>query len=135
MATILAHIRVTEGSEERFEEVIRGLYDATHRTETGVRRYEYWRGSEPRSYYTLLSFDDFRGFIAHQVSDHHEAAAAQFRAMFESFRIEWCDPVDGASDLPPTESQDMAADADELTLNSAERFAVRSADWWSRLRR
>ena len=31
--------------------------------------------------------------------------------MIESLRIEWVDPVTGASELPPTEMQDLADDA------------------------
>ncbi|MCU0260343.1 MAG: antibiotic biosynthesis monooxygenase [Ilumatobacteraceae bacterium] len=134
MATILAHIRVNEGKEAQFEEIARMLYERTHATETGVRRYEYWRGSAPRTYYTLLAFDDFRTFIAHQTSPHHEEASPQFVGVFESFRLEWVDPIQGASDLPPTESQDMPADADELTVTYAQRFAADVAAWWQGLR-
>ena len=63
MATILAHITVRPGTEADFEALARTLYEGTHATESAVRHYEYWRGSEPRTYYTLLSFDDHRGFI------------------------------------------------------------------------
>ena len=75
MATLLAHITVKPGSEERFEGIARDLYERTHANETGVLRYEYWRGGDPRTYYTLLSFDDHRAFIQHQTSDHHESAS------------------------------------------------------------
>ena len=134
MATILAHIRVRPGTEPAFEDIARRLFRATHDHETGVRRYEYWRGSEPRTYYTLLSFDDFRTFIDHQTSDHHEAASPEIGRVVESLRLEWVDPVQGASDLPPTASQDVAADAGDLTRAYAERFAAQVADWWSALR-
>ena len=130
MATILAHIRVKPGTEAEWEAVARELFTATHEHETGVRRYEYWRGSEPRTYYTLLSFDDFRTFIAHQTSEHHETASPRIGALVEALRLEWVDPVDGASDLPATASQDVPADADELTRTYAERFAAQIADWW-----
>jgi quinol monooxygenase YgiN len=134
VATILAHIRVNEGAEQRFEDIARRLYEATHRDESGVRRYEYWRGADPRTYYTLLSFDDFGTFIAHQTSDHHEAASGEFAGVFESFRLEWIDPIDGASDLPSTEAGEVAADADDLTRRYADRFAAQVAEWWSGLR-
>src|SRR5271166_149729 len=49
MATLLAHIRVRPGAEKRFEQIARELHDATHACEHDVRRYEYWRGAEPRS--------------------------------------------------------------------------------------
>jgi quinol monooxygenase YgiN len=130
MATILAHIRVKPGTEAEWESIARELFASTHEHETGVRRYEYWRGSEPRTYYTLLSFDDFRTFIAHQTSEHHETASPKIGACVESLRLEWVDPVEGASDLPPTASQDVPDDADELTNTYAQRFAAQIADWW-----
>ncbi len=130
MATILAHITVRAGEEQRFETIARSLYTATHDTETGVRRYEYWRGAEPRTYYTLLAFDDFVTFIGHQTSPHHESASPDLGAVLESIRLEWVDPIEGASPLPRTASQSMPADADELTQKYARRFAAQIAAWW-----
>ncbi len=130
MATILAHITVRPESEADFEALARTLYERTHATESGVRHYEYWRGAAPRTYYTLLSFDDHRAFIAHQTSDHHETASPQLGRMIESLRLEWVDPVPGASDLPPTEMQSALPDADALTVEYTDRFAAVIADWW-----
>ena len=131
MATLLAHITVRPGSEAEFEELARTLSERTHATETGVRRYEYWRGSEPRSYYTLLAFDDHRAFIAHQTSDHHEAASPQLGGLIERLRLEWLDPVEGACELPSTEMQPAATGADDLTVAYTARFAAVIADWWT----
>lgn len=130
MATLLAHITVRPGAEAEFEELARRLYERTHATETGVRRYEYWRGSEPRTYYTLLSFDDHRAFIEHQTSDHHEDASPELGRAIEHLRLEWLDPVEGASDLPPTAMQDPPPDASELVLTYTDRFAAVIAPWW-----
>ena len=132
MATILAHIRVKEGSEAAFEALAADLYRATHESETAVRRYEYWRGTEPRLYYSLLAFDDFHGFLAHQTSDHHEEASPRLGEMIEDIRLEWVDPLGEASDLPPTEPQDAPEGADELTRRYAKLFAARKAPWWPR---
>ena len=134
MATILAHLKVREGSERAFEEISRGLYEASHAGEKGLLRYEYWRGSEPRTYYTLLAFDDFASFIAHQTSDHHEAASPKLSGVLEGLRLEWVDPVDGASPLPATNAQDLSQAADALTRLYAERFAAQVAPWWGQLR-
>jgi quinol monooxygenase YgiN len=134
MATILAHIRVKPGQEARFERVAAELYRATHATEKGVQRYEYWRGSEPRSYYTLLAFDDFRAFMAHQTSDHHEQASPELGELIDEIRLEWVDPLAAASPLPATEHQEPAPDADELTRRYSALFAARVADWWRALR-
>ena len=130
MATLLAHITVKPGSEERFEGIARELYERTHADEEGVLRYEYWRGSDPRTYYTLLSFDDHRTFIGHQTSDHHERASPAIGETVEALRLEWVDPVADASPLPPTIAQGAPDGADELTVAYTERFAAEVADWW-----
>ncbi|MSO58867.1 MAG: hypothetical protein EXQ63_00885 [Ilumatobacteraceae bacterium] len=134
MATILVHIVIRDGHEAEFEAIARDLHRASHAGEKGLLRYEYWRGSEPRSYYTLLSFVDFATFIAHQTSEHHETASPQLGPMVESLRLEWVDPVDGASDLPATNAQDLSAASDELTRVYAGRFAASVAPWWGPLR-
>ena len=134
MTTILAHLRVKPGCEAAFEEIARNLHAATSAHETGARRYEYWRGSEPGLYYSLLSFDDHRTFIRHQTSAHHEAATPQLRDVLAGIRLEWVDPVVWAGELPPTEHQPAPDDADELTRLYTDRFAATVADWWLALR-
>ena len=130
MATILAHITIRSGKEAEFEAIAQKMHTASHATEPHLRAYGYWRGSEPRTYYTLLAFDSFLDFIAHQTSDHHETASPQLGGCIEAMRLEWVDPIQGASTLPPTASQDTPADADELTARYAKRFATQVADWW-----
>ena len=130
MATLLAHITVKPGSEARFEGIARELYERTHALETGVLRYEYWRGNDPRTYYTLLSFDDHRAFIDHQTSDHHETASPAIGETVESLRLEWVDPIVHASPLPTTAAQAAPEGADELTVTYTDRFAADVADWW-----
>lgn len=134
MATLLAHITVRPGAEADFEEVARTLYERTHATESAVIRYEYWRGRDPRTYYTLLSFDDHRGFIAHQTSDHHESASPELGRLIEDLTLEWVDPIEGASELPPTKMQPPPEGADDLTVAYTERFAALVAPWWEPLR-
>ena len=131
MATILAHITVKPGSESAFEAISRDLYAASHAGEEGLIRYEYWRGSEPGTYYTLLAFRDFASFIAHQTSEHHEAASPQLGSVLAGLRLEWVDPMQGASPLPSTEAQDLSGSTDELTRAYAKRFAAQVAPWWA----
>ncbi len=131
MATILCHIRIREGSEADFEALIRDLHQKTHAEEPGCRRYEYWRGADPRLYYALLAFDDFHAFLHHQTSDHHEAASPALGKAIEDIRLEWVDPVGGASELPPTRLQDLPADANELMKRYHELYAAQTQDWWS----
>jgi len=134
MATLLAHITIREGSEGRFEEIARRLYERTHAEETDVRRYEYWRASEPRCYYALVAYDEHRTFIEHQTSDHHESATPALGQVVEQIRLEWVDPVAGASDLPPTAMQPAPDGADELTQRYTDRFAAAVEEWWLALR-
>ena len=86
MATFLAKIKILEGKEAEFEEVSRTMFEATHRLEPKCRRYEFWRGAEPRFYYCLESFDDYLAFIDHQASDHHEAP--DFASLLEAIELE-----------------------------------------------
>ncbi|MDX1580266.1 MAG: antibiotic biosynthesis monooxygenase family protein [Alphaproteobacteria bacterium] len=132
MATILAHIKIFDGKAEEFEKIIQPLYEASHRLEPGLRRYEYWRATEPNTYYCLLAFDDFVRFMEHQTSDHHEAP--DFPALLEDIQLEWLDPVQGASDLPPTEPKDIPADAGDLMKEYAKNYPVDVQGWWKKLR-
>ncbi len=134
MATLLAHITVQAGSEARFEAIARELFSRTHADEPDVLRYEYWRGAEDRTYYTLLSFPDHRAFIVHQTSDHHEVASPEIGKVVESIRLEWVDPIADACVLPTTDAQTAPDDADELTLKYSDAYAAQVADWWLALR-
>jgi quinol monooxygenase YgiN len=128
MATFLAKIKILEGKEAAFEATAREMFEATHKHEKSCRRYEYWRGAEPRTYYCLESFDDYLGFMSHQTSPHHEAP--DFGSMIENLELEWLDPVQGASDLVPTEPQALPADASELMQQYASNMPVVMQEWW-----
>jgi len=134
MATILAHITVKPGAAARFEEIAAELFRLTHEHEPDVRRYEYWRGADENTYYSLLSFDTFNGFLAHQTSPHHESASPKLGEVIAGLRLEWVDPIVGSSPLTPTDTEPLPADADELTQLYARRFAAQVADWWLSLR-
>ena len=134
MATALARIRVHPGMEARFEQIVTELHRATHAGEPAVRRYEYWRGAEPGSYYSLLSFDDFLGFVEHQTSEHHGAASPALHEVTESITLEWVDPVPTASSLAPTNVQPLPAGASALAASYHQRFAAIVQAWWLPLR-
>ncbi len=132
MATFLAHVRVHPGAEARFEQLAATLYAATHSRETAMRRYEYWRGSQPQMYYTLGSFDDYAGFIAHQVSDHHIAATEPLRNLIADLRLEWVDPLPNASGLTATAMTAPPQGAGAPALVYYSRQPAEVADWWPR---
>ena len=134
MATLLAHIKVHPGMEAQFERVAATLHAATHETESHVRRYEYYRGAEPGQYYSLLAFDDFLGFLRHQTSPHHEGSSPALGELIAELRLEWLDPVGAASDLGPTEMQDLPEGADDLTRAYHQLFAADVQPWWQPLR-
>jgi quinol monooxygenase YgiN len=134
MATLLAHIRVRPGMEARFEQLATELFQATHANERAVRRYEYFRGADPGTYYALLSFDDYHGFLEHQSSDHHEVAVPGLGEVSESTRLEWIDPIQQASPLVPTDHQPLPDDASPVAAHYHERFGDITADWWRGLR-
>ena len=135
MATILAHIVINEGREEEFEDLARAVFSASHASEDHLRAYGYWRAQEPRHYYTLLAFDDYLGFMAHQTSAHHEDAGPGLRDCIESMSLEWVDPIEGASKLAPSNPQPLPAEASTLMRKYASMMPVRVADWWLARRR
>lgn len=132
MATFLAKIKVYEGKEAEFEAVAREMFYETHKNEPTCRRYEYWRGVEPRSYYCMESFDNYMGFMQHQTSDHHEAP--DFDSLLESVELEWIDPISGACDLTETNTMALPDDASELMRQYAENMPVVIQAWWLKLR-
>ena len=94
-----------------------------------------WRGAEPGCYYCILAFPDINTFLLkHQISDHHEVATPPLMEVIESESIEWVDPIQGASALPPTNPQNLPADAPEIALTYAQVFKVVCPDWWQSLR-
>ncbi len=134
MATILAHIKVKPGKEQAFEGIVRALFAQSHANEEALLRYEYWRGQEPGQYYTLLSFFDYNGFLAHQTSPHHEAALGGLTETIADIRLEWLDPVAHASPLPETARQALAEDASALAKSYAKMFPLALAGWWAALK-
>ncbi len=134
MATFLAHITIREGREADFEALARELHEASHTGEAALLRYEYWRGARPRTYYTLASFEDYQGFITHQASDHHEGAAPALGRVIEDIRLEWVDPIAGASGLPSTDFRPAESDASDLEVAYTERYADVVARWWDAMR-
>jgi quinol monooxygenase YgiN len=130
MATLLAQIQVKAGREADFEAIAATLYRETQEKETGCLRYEYWRGAEPGFYYSLLSFDDFNGFLRHQTSDHHEEASPRIGDTCESVKLEWVDPIPESSPLPRTKMQALPEDANELTKQYHQVFAAVVQEWW-----
>ena len=130
MTTLLAHIRIKPGTEAKWEAIIADMVARTFATEHGVKRYEYWKGQEPNSYYCLLSFADKWAFYAHQMSDHHEGH--DFGAVLESIKLEYVDPVEGSGGgLAPTRDPALPADASAAMKTAQERFPLDIPAWWS----
>jgi quinol monooxygenase YgiN len=134
MSTLLAKIKIHPGKETVFEEVMAYMYKATHGTEEGVLRYEYWRGTEPGFYYCLLSFRDATAFWRHQASDHHEGEMERFAACIADLDLEVIDPVQQASPLPPTCAGTLAEGESELVREQAALYPITEATWWQALR-
>ena len=134
MATLLAHIQVKKGREAEFEAIAAELHRETHANEAPCLRYEYWRGADERTYYVLLSFDDYRGFLAHQSADHHEAEVGPIGDAVESLRLEWVDPIAGASPLEPTDMQSAPDDASDLAKQYSQSHPADVQAWWAHFR-
>jgi len=128
MATFLAKIKIISGKEREFETTAKEMFSATHANEPECRRYEYWRGKDPRTYYCLESFNNYIGFMIHQSSPHHEAP--DFGSMIEEMEIEWIDPVQGATDLNPTDHQELPTNANDLMKEYAKAMPIAMQEWW-----
>lgn len=48
MSSLLAHIKIAEGYEQKFEDVSRELYKKSYENEDCIIRYEYYRGREKK---------------------------------------------------------------------------------------
>lgn len=130
MATMLAHIQVKPGREAAFEAVIRPLFTRSHADEAALLRYEYWRGETVGRYYALLAFSDYAGFMAHQDSDHHEAATPLLGDLVAEMWLEWLSPVEGASPLPAFTSAALPSNPSAVMRRYAAMFPMASPDWW-----
>jgi quinol monooxygenase YgiN len=130
MTTLLAHIQIKPGTEEKWEAIMHDMVAQTFATETGVRRYEYWKGQEPNHYYCLLSFDDKWAFYRHQMSPHHEGH--DFGSVLAGIRLEYLDPVEQAGGgLARTADPALPDDAGDDMRTAQERFPLTIAPWWS----
>ena len=130
MATLLAHIQIQPGKEDKWEAIMRDMVHHTFGTEEGVIRYEYWKGQEPLSYYCLLSFKDKWAFYHHQMSDHHEGH--DFADVLADIKLEYVDPVLGAGGgLAPTQDPPLPAEASVAMRTAQARFPLSIPAWWA----
>ncbi len=129
MTTLLTHIWIKPGKEEKWEGILKTMASATHEHEEGVVRYEYWKGQEPNFWYCLLSFRDKEAFYHHQMSEHHETQ--DFADVIADIRLEYVDPVQGGgSGLARTEDPPLPDDATDDQRTAQERYPISIADWW-----
>lgn len=130
MTTLLAHIRIKADKLDKFEAITQDMVKQTLETETGVTRYEYWKGQEENFYYCLLSFEDKWAFYRHQMSDHHEGH--DFADVIADIKLEYIDPVEGAGGgLAHTTDPVLTDDMEENLKIAQERYPIEIASWWS----
>lgn len=129
MATILAHLEIKPGKEAEWEAIMADMVRQTFEQEDQVLRYEYFKAQKPLHYYCLLSFEDKWAFYLHQASDYHEGH--DFESVLASVELEYVDPVQGASGLPPTENPPLPDDASETLRNIELIFPIAIPEWWA----
>ena len=133
MSTLLAKAKLKPEFEDFFEDIARQVFRSTHENESAVIRYEYFRGTDERTYYVLLSFENFDGFMTHQVADYHHNV--DFMDCFEEFRLEWLDPIKGASPLVESETEGTVDSAHDDRWNQYVRnHSETTPEWWLPLR-
>ena len=133
MSTLLAKAKLKPEFDDFFENIARKVFRSTHDNEPAVVRYEYFRGTDERTYYVLLSFENFDGFMTHQVADYHHNV--DFMDCFEEFRLEWLAPVNGASPLVESETEGTVdPSSDDLWNNYVKNHSETTPKWWLSLR-
>ena len=133
MSTLLAKAKLKPEFEDFFENIARKVFRSTHDNEPAVVRYEYFRGTDERTYYVLLSFENFDGFMIHQVADYHHNV--DFMDCFEEFRLEWLDPLNGASRLVESETEGTVDPSHgDLWNNYVKNHSETTPKWWLPLR-
>jgi quinol monooxygenase YgiN len=128
MASVLVRLRVRDGCERRFEELAQQAHATAHARDSGLRRYEYWRGATPGSYYVLESYEGFADFLRHQRSDHHRAMGPELRHVIEAVSLEWIDAVPEAAPAWPTQVAREAIGIDDPALR---RLSGEVQPWWA----
>ena len=72
--------------------------------------------------------------MKHQVSSHHEELASELREITTEIKIEWIDPIQGASQLVETDHQTPPSELGELATSYSERMPANAQPWWLELR-
>jgi len=129
MTTLLAHISIKPGKLEKFEAITEDMVKQTLGTETGIVRYEYWKGQQENFYYCLLSFEDKWAFYRHQMSDHHEGH--DFADVIADIRLEYVDPSKEPAVAWANVRSRTDDDMDEKMKIAQERYPLDIASWWT----
>jgi hypothetical protein len=127
MSSLLAHIKIVEGQEQKFEDLSKELYKQSHANEDCIIRYEYYRGREKNSYYTLLVYPSYLDFLLkHQIS--------QYDGVIEDIDLEWLDAIEDAAPVGITEMQKVPENSSDLAKEYGVSHAAEIQDWWLKLR-
>jgi quinol monooxygenase YgiN len=129
MTTILAHIEIQAGKEQKFEAIMQDMVEKTLAEESGALRYEYFKGQKPNFYYCLLAFKDKWAFYQHQNSDHHEGH--DFADVIKTIELEYVDPVEDASPLPHTLDPPLTDAMPEGMKTAQQLYPSQIAGWWT----
>lgn len=126
MTTLLCRIKTQPGQEEAFARMQRDMAQSTWE-EKPCRTYETFRAQAENEFYVLMSFDDYPGFVAHQLTDLH--LNAPWGDLIESVDMIWLDPVSGASTLAPSTPVPIETDNPERR-EYLKSYSYARAAWW-----
>lgn len=129
MATLLCQFTVRKECISDFEDKQRMMFVETNKGEH-IRLYQSFRSMNSGEYFVIMTFDSYKDFIDHETSPHHEDQNAT--AMIEAIQFHWLDPLEGASDLPPTDYQDLP-DPTPLQKKYIDMFQIHRAEWWPKI--
>lgn len=129
MISVNARIVVHLDKVEEFETLAAELWEVSHRSEPGLHRYEYLRGTDPGTYLTSMIFADYEAFLFHQASPHHVSYGEQMRPLMASLDVEYAQPVDGTFGRPDVDVAPSDVDPGKVEYYR-ERYPEPSSQWW-----
>ena len=100
MSSLLAHIKIAEGYEQKFEDVSRELYKKSYENEDCIIRYEYYRGREKIHIILFLFIPHILiFFLSTRLVSITNKQRGNYGDIIESIDLEWLDGIENANQL------------------------------------
>ena len=82
MVAVVATLKIQDGKEAEFEEVMKELAGQVRANESGCQLYQICRSRKAGTYVVMERYDDMEAFQAHSKTDYFKAAGARMAPCF-----------------------------------------------------